>query len=322
MSGRLGSPTYGERSGQRSSLDQYLDEVGAFALLTPTEEVELARAIELGHQAQERLTAAERAGRPLDGAQRAMLRRLVHAGAEARHRFVQSNLRLVVSIARRYRNSNVAQADLVQEGNLGLLRAVEKFDWRKGFRFSTYATWWIRQAISRAVCEQSRTIRVPGHIGEVLGVVARCSADIFETMGREATLAELAAASGYPEATVRDALRSQHSLVSLSAPSSDSGGELADRVADRHAASPDQEAVTALEGDAVRESLGRLDDREREVLELRFGFGDHHPQTLEQVSARFGFTRERARQVEAKALTKLRHPCLPGHLRMFAVLPD
>jgi RNA polymerase sigma factor (sigma-70 family) len=318
MAGRRGWPTQAERSGQRSSLDQYLEEVGEFDLLTPAEEVELARAIELGRQAEQRLADAASGGHPFDPAERAMLRRVVTAAADARRRFVQSNLRLVISIARKYRSSNVPQADLVQEGNLGLIRAVEKFDWRKGFRFSTYATWWIRQSISRAVSEQSRTIRVPGHVGEVLGVVSRCSSELYEALGREATLAELATASGYPESTVSDALRAQHQLVSLSTPTTDSGTELSDRVADRNAAEPDQQAVAAVEQQAVRQSLACLDPREREVLELRFGFGAGHPQTLEQVSHQFGFTRERARQVEAKALTKLRHPCLPGHLRMFA----
>jgi RNA polymerase sigma factor (sigma-70 family) len=201
------------------------------------------------------------------------------------------------------------------------MRAVEKFVWRKGFMFSTYATWWIRQGITRAIADKSRTIRVPAHLGEALSVLARTSAQLLKTLGREPTVAELAAESGFDVDKVEDALRVEPDLVSLSAMVGDDGGtELADLLPDLSAASPDEVAARSLESAALRDSLGRLDAREREVLCLRFGLSHEQPLTLEEVGKRFDLTRERIRQIEAKALTKLRHPCLPGHLRVIAEL--
>jgi RNA polymerase primary sigma factor len=283
-------------------VQQYLGELRREPLLNAAEEIELAKAIEEGKapNASPEVCAI---------------------AAAARQRFIEANLRLVVSVAKRYQSAGLPMLDLIQEGNLGLMRAVEKFDWRKGFKFSTYATWWIRQGITRAIADKSRTIRVPAHLGEALSVLARTSAQLLKTLGREPTVAELAAESGFAIEKVEDALRIEPDLVSLSAIVGDDGGtELADLLPDLSAAAPDEVAAQSFESAALRESLLRLDAREREVLCLRFGLSNEQPLTLEQVGKRFELTRERIRQIEAKALTKLRHPCLPGHLRVLAEL--
>jgi RNA polymerase primary sigma factor len=284
--------------------------VRAVALLTADEEDELAARIRAGHEAAARL--AEGA---VDAAEARRLRRVVDDGEDARDRFVRANLRLVVWVARRYRGAGLSLGDLVQEGNLGLLRAVETFDHRKGFTFSTYATWWIRQRIGRALADTGRTIRVPGHVAEALTVLGRISAELLESLGREPTPEELAEASGFTIERVRQCLRAEPDLVSLSVGIGDDGTELGDLLADPAATAPEDAAVIAVESAALRASLSRLRDREREVIELRYGFLDGSPRTLEEVGRGFGVTRERARQIEAKALTKLRHPSVPKDLR-------
>ena len=300
MAGRSTTATQrSDRSGDRDLVQQYLGELRREPLLTAEEEVELAQAIELGRAPH--ATPAQR-----DAAER------------ARRRFIEANLRLVVSVAKRYQSAGLPMLDLIQEGNLGLMRAVEKFDWRKGFKFSTYATWWIRQGITRAIADKSRTIRVPAHLGEALSVLARTSAHLLKTLGREPTVAELAAESGFDVDKVEDALRIEPDLVSLSVLVGGEGeAELGDLLPDG-GRTPDEEATRTLESDALHASLGRLDAREREVLCLRFGLLDAPPMTLEELGHRFDLTRERIRQIEAKALTKLRHPCLPGGLRLLA----
>jgi RNA polymerase primary sigma factor len=286
-----------DRTGDRDLVQQYLGELRREPLLTAAEEIELAKLIEVGGAAD---------ASPEDRAR----------AAAARRRFIEANLRLVVSVAKRYQHAGLPMLDLIQEGNLGLMRAVEKFDHRKGFKFSTYATWWIRQGITRALADKSRTIRVPAHLGEALSVLARCSANLLKTLGREPNAAELAAESGFSVERVEDALRIEPDLISLSSLVGDDGNELGDLLPDMNAPAPDAVAAATAEREGLQGALARLDAREQEVLALRFGLAHDRPLTLEEVGIRFDLTRERIRQIEAKALTKLRHPCLPGQLRV------
>ena len=294
---------------------QYLNELGAYELLTADEEVTLARAIALGTEAEAMLGGGGR----LRADQRKELEALVSEGADARRRFIQSNLRLVVSIAKRYQSSGLPMLDLIQEGNLGLIRAVEKFDHRKGFKFSTYATWWIRQAITRAIADKSRTIRVPAHLGDTLAVIARSSQHLLKMLGREPTVEEIAADTGLAPEKVDDARRVVPDLISLSTGiGEDDDAEFGDLLPDENAEAPFEVAAAALEREALLQSLARLSVKEQRVLELRFGLVGRPALTLEEVGTEFELTRERIRQIEAKALTKLRHPCTPGHLRRLA----
>jgi RNA polymerase sigma factor (sigma-70 family) len=296
----------------------YLDGLGAFPLLTADDEVALARTIALGRAAEEMLAGDGRDGDAPGVGERVELERLVADAAAARRRFIQCNLRLVVSVAKRYQSSGLGLLDLIQEGNLGLMRAVEKFDHRKGFKFSTYATWWIRQGITRAIADKSRTIRVPAHVGDTLSVLARASSDMLKMLGREPTVAELSVQTGISAAKIADAFDVEPDLVSLSAIVGDDDTELGDLVADRSVEGPYEAAAAALEAVALRDALARLTERERAVVVLRFGLGRDRPRTLDEVAQVFHLTRERIRQIEAKALTKLRHPSLPGHLRLLA----
>jgi RNA polymerase sigma factor (sigma-70 family) len=283
----------------------YLSDIGQYRLLTKQDEVRLARLIEAGAAARAELES----GCEHSDQHRRELQRRVRLGEEARRTFVQANLRLVVSIAKKYQASGLPLLDLIQEGNLGLMHAVEKFDWRKGFKFSTYATWWIRQAITRGIANTGRTIRLPVHAGDTLTRVQRAQVRLELALGRPATLAELGAEVELPEDKLVEALRFRTEPVSLSEPLRDDGdAELGDVVEDRSAPSPFESAVTCLLPVEIARLLEALDDREREILRLRFGLDRGEPRTLEEVGEHFHLTRERIRQIEARAMSKLRHP--------------
>jgi RNA polymerase primary sigma factor len=290
---------------------QYLKEIGGYRLLTAADEVQLARIIEDGRLAEGELAALAEAGASTEKT-RADLRRRSVAGRDAKQRFVESNLRLVVSIAKRYQPCGLPLIDLVQEGNLGLMRAVDRFDYRKGFKFSTYATWWIRQAIGRAIADKSRTIRVPVHMVEVVSQVSRSAAQLSRRLGREPTTDELARDTGYSREKVREAQGVVPDPVSLFEPVGDDDAELADFLEDPAAQASFDAAVASIEHAALRQFLTTLSPREQRVVELRFGLAGGRAHTLDEVGAEFGLTRERIRQIEAKALAKLRHPATPS----------
>ena len=293
------------------SVRQYLREIGGYELLTAAGEVELAKRIEAGRQADLELSASRH---DIDEGRRSRLLELSLDGQDAKQRFIQSNLRLVVSIAKRYQPCGLPLLDLVQEGNLGLMRAVEKFDHRRGFKFSTYATWWIRQAVSRAIADKSRTIRVPVHMVETVAQVSRATARLERVLGREPSVVELAEETGIAPERIREAQRVTPDPVSLFEQVGDDSAELADFIEDPTAQASFDAAVVALERDELRGVLATLSEREQRVLELRFGHVGDRPLTLEEVAREFRLTRERIRQIEAKALSKLRHPAvLPGH---------
>jgi RNA polymerase sigma factor (sigma-70 family) len=284
----------------------YLTDIGQYPLLTKDDEVRLAQAIESRVQAEEELA---KAGKDLTPSRRRELRRLIRQGDDAQSTFVKSNLRLVVSIAKKYQASGLPLLDLIQEGNLGLMHAVEKFDWRKGFKFSTYATWWIRQAITRGIANTGRTIRLPVHAGDTLARVQKAQARLELKLGRPATLVELGIEVELPEDKLIEALRFRAEPLSLSEPLREDGdAELGDVVEDRSAESPFEMAATALLPLEINRLLAPLDEREREILRLRFGLDRGEPRTLEDVGEHFNLTRERIRQIEARAMSKLRHP--------------
>jgi RNA polymerase sigma factor (sigma-70 family) len=283
----------------------YLEDVGRHDLLTKDDEIRLAQAIEGGIAATEELNTKKR----LTPTQRRALRRKIREGEEAHRQFVNSNLRLVVSIAKKYQSSGLPLLDIVQEGNLGLIHAVDKFDWRKGFKFSTYATWWIRQAIQRGIANSARVIRLPVHAGDMLSALLKLRAQLEGTLGRTPTLAELAAEAELPLDKVVEVLRYSVDTVSLDEPIREDGdAELGDFVEDRNATAPFDAAATALLPGEVAKVLACLDDRERTILTLRFGLDGGGERTLEEVAEFFGLTRERIRQIEARAMSKLRHP--------------
>jgi len=295
---------------------RYLKEIGRYELLTAADEVTLGMAIEAGLAAEAELEAK---GTHHSAAARRKLKVVANDGRDAKTQFIQSNLRLVVSIAKRYQSSGLPLLDLVQEGNLGLIRAVEKFDYAKGFKFSTYATWWIRQAIGRAIADKSRTIRVPVHVVEVVAQITRASNRLTKVLGREPTVDEIAEDTGLSREKVMDAQRVAPDPVSLFERVGDDDAELADFLEDRTAQAPFEAAATAMQHSELRNVLAMLSDREQRVLELRFGLLGDRPRTLEEVGQEFHLTRERIRQIEAKALSKLRHPSTPAALRGLAV---
>ncbi len=283
----------------------YLTDIGQYTLLTKDDEVRLAKAIEAGKIASAEMEQAK----TLTATKRRELRKAIREGEIAERAFVQSNLRLVVSIAKKYQASGLPLLDLIQEGNLGLMHAVEKFDWRKGFKFSTYATWWIRQAITRGIANTGRTIRLPVHAGDTLARLQKARSRLELKFGRPATLAELAKEVEMPEDKVTEALRFAAEPLSLSEPLREDGdAELGDVVEDRSAESPFEVAATSLLPEEIQRLLAPLDEREREILKLRFGLNGGEGRTLEEVGEHFNLTRERIRQIEARAMSKLRHP--------------
>ncbi len=284
----------------------YLSDIGQFSLLTKDDEARLAQTIEAGNEARRVL---ERDRGASDVAARRSLRLQVREGDAATRAFVQSNLRLVVSIAKRYQASGLPLLDLIQEGNLGLIHAVEKFDWRKGFKFSTYATWWIRQAITRGIANTGRTIRLPVHAGDTVTRIQKARHRLETLLGRPPTIEELSDDLELSVEKINEALRFAVDPVSLSQPLREDGdGELGDMVKDLTTPSPFEAAAAALLPREVARLLESLDEREREVLRLRYGLDRGEPRTLEEVGDLFDLTRERIRQIESRALSKLRHP--------------
>jgi RNA polymerase sigma factor (sigma-70 family) len=284
----------------------YLTDIGAHPLLTKDEEVSLAQVAEAGREARAELAARRERGET--GAQRTReLCRMVRAGEVAAETFTNRNLRLVVSIARKYRGSDLPLLDLVQEGNLGLMHAVEKFDWRKGFKFSTYATWWIRQAITRGIANGGRTIRLPVHAGDLLNQVANARGRLEVQFGRRATIAEIAADLEVGADRILEVLRYAAPTISLSEPlGHESDTELGDVLEDFAAVSPFDATAASMLSLEVAKMLTSLDTREREIIRLRFGLDRGEPRTLEEVGACFGVTRERIRQIEIQVFAKLR----------------
>ncbi|HEY2300939.1 MAG TPA: RNA polymerase sigma factor RpoD [Acidimicrobiales bacterium] len=300
--------------GSADPVRMYLREIGKVPLLTAVEEVILARCVEQGLRATERTVEREELGaRPDDDLAGDERRR--RDGVLAKRILVEANLRLVVSIAKRYRNRGMAFLDLIQEGNLGLMRAVDKFDYTKGFKFSTYATWWIRQAITRAIADQARTIRIPVHMVETINKVIRVQRQLLQDYGREPTVEELAHRAEMSPGKVREILRVSQETVSLEQPMGDDDFSLSDLIEDEGAIAPSEAATRAMLNEAVNQALAELSDREQKVVRLRFGLDDGHMRTLEEVGKEFGVTRERIRQIESKTLAKLRHPMRSARLR-------
>jgi RNA polymerase primary sigma factor len=296
----------------------YLKEIGRVSLLSPELEVLCARKIEAGQEAAGELAALRASGTfdKMPFEERRAFERAIHEGSEAKDLLIEANLRLVVSIAKRYRNRGMAFLDLIQEGNLGLMRAVEKFDYRRGFKFSTYATWWIRQAITRAVADQARTIRIPVHMVETINKIVRTQRQLSQELGREPTVEEVSARTQFPVERVRELQRISQDTISLEQPiSEEEDFSLSDLIEDHTAEVPVDAATRMLLNEAVKRALSELSEREQEVVRLRFGLDDGRIRTLEEVGQIFGVTRERIRQIEMKTLAKLRHPMVSRPLR-------
>ena len=290
----------------------YLREIGRVPLLTAADEVELAKEVEAGVFAAERLDAGE----TLPHEMRRDLLAVVAIGDRAKRRLIEANLRLVVSIAKRYAGRGLPFLDLIQEGNLGLIRAVEKFDYTRGFKFSTYASWWIRQAVSRAVADQARTIRIPVHMVETVNRILRTQRMLVQSLGRDPTAQEIADRVDLPVDRVIEIRRLAMEPVSLHSPvGEEEGSELGDLIEDSESVSPPELVSAGLLASHVEDVHSHLGEREREVVRMRYGLTDGEPRTLEEVGKAFGVTRERVRQIEAKSLAKLRHPHLSAQLR-------
>ena len=308
----------GDSGGSGDSVRLYLREIGQVSLIDAAQEAALAKRIEAGLHADNRLAELATEGRlgELDREQRVALERTRRDGEHAKSDLTQANLRLVVSIAKRYSGRGMALLDLVQEGNLGLMRAVEKFDYTKGFKFSTYATWWIRQAITRAIADQARTIRIPVHMVESINKIHRYQRQLIQELEREPTMEELAEKVDLTPARVREILRMSQDPLSLDSPVGDEADtSLADFIPDSTADAPADQAAKQMLGEALVEALGELNDREQAVVRLRFGLEDGTIHTLEDVGKTFGVTRERIRQIESKTLAKLRNPNRSDRLR-------
>lgn len=285
------------------AVKRYLDGIGTFDLLTADDEVRLAKRIEKGKKAEERLAEGD-----LSKKERMKLEIEADRGLAARRLFIQSNLRLVVSIAKRYQHAGLPFLDLIQEGNLGLIRAVEKFEYRKGFKFSTYATWWIRQAISRAIADKSRTIRVPVHMMDTINQVYAAEQELIKKLGRNPTVEETAAEAGLTVTKVKDAKRVAPEPVSIHQPVGEDNATIGDFIEDIDAIDPFEVALLASRVDELGSVMAELNDRERDVIIMRFGLGDVEPRTLDDVGRHFNVTRERIRQIETKAIAKMRRP--------------
>ena len=294
----------------------YLNGIGKTALLTAEDEVQLAQTMEVGLYAEHLLENSED---PLTRAMKRDLKVLARQGKHARSHLLEANLRLVVSLAKRYTGRGMPLLDLIQEGNLGLIRAMEKFDYTKGFKFSTYATWWIRQAITRGMADQSRTIRLPVHLVEQVNKLSRIKRELYQNLGREATNEELAEESGIDESKIELLLRQSRDPVSLDMPvGADEEAPLGDFIEDSEATDAEAAVVASLRHSDIRSVLASLEVREQEVISLRYGLDDGVPRTLDQIGRKFGLSRERVRQIEREVMSKLRDGERAEKLREYA----
>ena len=294
----------------------YLKEIGKVSLLSADEEISLATAMSAGVEAKQKLEEAEKNGTELSEEEMKSLKSAVKKGERSKQRLAEANLRLVVSIAKRYVGRGMLFLDLIQEGNLGLIRAVEKFDYTKGFKFSTYATWWIRQAITRAIADQARTIRIPVHMVETINKLVRVQRQLLQDLGRDPTPEEIGAEMDMSADRVREIQKISQEPVSLETPiGEEEDSQLGDFIEDSQAIVPPDAASFSMLQEQLTQVLDSLADRERKVIELRFGLVDGHPRTLEEVGREFGVTRERIRQIESKTLAKLRHPSRSSKLK-------
>ena len=294
----------------------YLKEIGKVDLLTAEQEIDLAMKIEAGVDATEKLDEAHRNKVTLDRREDRRLSRIEQKGLDAKQQLIEANLRLVVSIAKRYVGRGMLFLDLIQEGNLGLIRAVEKFDYTKGFKFSTYATWWIRQAITRAIADQARTIRIPVHMVETINKLVRVQRQLLQELGRDPTPEEIGEVMGMPAERIREIQKISQEPVSLETPiGEEEDSQLGDFIEDSAAEVPPDAASFSMLQEQLQKVLDGLAERERKVITLRFGLKDGHPRTLEEVGREFGVTRERIRQIESKTLSKLRHPSRSSKLK-------